>query len=839
AGAPLALTLIAVGDGSEAEVVPGDALADDAEHVLEIDAAITDRAGHPLEAAAVATFTTRDGTPPQPPILDPVVSPACFVQLMLTGLAEPGTRVAAEGDVRPASVIAAADGAFSLALEPTVGEGAVEVEVTAEDAAGNVSAPAYLAVELDCTAPRVTASDWDGGSMVSVRYSEALDPDSVVMGGSATLDGSFGPLPFTLEVAGAVVTLELAETPAADELPLRLALTSEITDAAGNAAVPYTQLFAEPGVGYFIIGEVFADRTSLELAGARVVLEEAGGPVAGDPTEVTADGRGRYRMPVVGSPVTVRIEAEGYLPAWRRVVPLAGAATLLFDVRLSERAAVWAVTGADRLEAGDARLTISGAAVPADGLEVALSPLSEQGLPDLLPLGWRPLAAAHVGLDDGVVLDPPAVLQLATSPPPDAVVARYDPEVHAWSAVADGATVEVAAAGSFALVVPDPEPTSPGLAVPGSFLPSAAAADPGVMSATLDLDPAVILPMETALATVTTQPASPVPSGHPVEVRLDELLHAVGGGVIVVPPTAVDLVLYRQPDGSLAASFGLGATETARRIALDEGVKNIVVRSLPGTIRTQDLVSPSGAELLGADGVGLEIPEGAVDRVLGVSLSARPTEPLPIALPPGLEAVAAADLDLGDTVLFLPATLSFPGAGESGGQYLLLSPVEAAGSTHWRLVGLGALEDERLVCGPAQLGGLPAPGVRRSGLYVLARPTGEAWALLAGTVLDVDGEPATATCLVTAAGGLAQLTDGAGAWAVAAPGGIVDLAALQLASFNAGSQEEPAAAGVVTDGLEIALQVVAPRVVATSPADGADRVSTAVPVTVDFSEPLD
>ncbi|HSN54350.1 MAG TPA: Ig-like domain-containing protein, partial [Candidatus Sulfomarinibacteraceae bacterium] len=46
-------------------------------------------------------------------------------------------------------------------------------------------------------------------------------------------------------------------------------------------------------------------------------------------------------------------------------------------------------------------------------------------------------------------------------------------------------------------------------------------------------------------------------------------------------------------------------------------------------------------------------------------------------------------------------------------------------------------------------------------------------------------------------------------------------------------------AGVVTDGLEIALQVVAPRVVATSPADGADRVSTAVPVTVDFSEPLD
>ena len=62
-----------------------------------------------------------------------------------------------------------------------------------------------------------------------------------------------------------------------------------------------------------------------------------------------------------------------------------------------------------------------------------------------------------------------------------------------------------------------------------------------------------------------------------------------------------------------------------------------------------------------------------------------------------LSRVAAADLDLGDTVLSAAATLSFPGAGEPDGQYLLLSPVEAAGSTHWRLVGLGSLVDERLV----------------------------------------------------------------------------------------------------------------------------------------------
>jgi hypothetical protein len=189
--------------------------------------------------------------------------------LQLTGAAEPGARVLAAGDVQPSSTTAAGDGSFTLALEPTVGEGALEVELTVEDAAGNRSRPAYLAVELDCTAPRVTASDWDGATTVSVRYSETLDPDTVSAGGSATLDGTFGPLPFTVEVARAVVTLELAETPAADELPLRLVLSSEIRDTAGNPAVPYQQLFAEPGAATFVAGEVFADRTSLEVAGAR------------------------------------------------------------------------------------------------------------------------------------------------------------------------------------------------------------------------------------------------------------------------------------------------------------------------------------------------------------------------------------------------------------------------------------------------------------------------------------------------------------------------------------------------------------------------------------------
>ncbi len=837
-GAPLAIAVAAVGAGAEAEVLPEGGLAADAAHGLEVTTGISDRAGHPLEAALSVGFTTLDAVPPEPPILDPVQSPACFATLEVAGRAEPGARVRAAGDVRPAAATAAADGAFGLALEPTVGEGAVVVQLVAEDAAGNASPPSRLEVELDCSAPRVSASDWNGRTTITVRYSETLDAATVEAGRSVTLAGPLAPLSFTVNVSGPTLSLELVEEPAVDDLPLRLALSSEITDAAGNAALPYTQLFAAPGAATFIAGEIFADGTSLELAGARVVLEEAGGPVSGEPPEVSADGRGRFRMPVAGSPVTVRIEADGYLPAWRRIVPVPGAATVLFDARLSERAAAQRVNGPAQLAAGGVRLTIPGAAVAGDGLDAALSPLGEQGLPALLPLGWRPLAAAHVELGE-LALDPPAVLELGASAPPGALTARYDPVAHAWVAEAAGSVVDVAGSGFFALLVADPEPTSPGIAVAGALLPSAAPADPGTMSAALVLEPPVILPMETALATVTVAPEAPVPSGYPVEARLDELLHVVDGGVIVAPPTAVDLVLYRRDDGSLAANFGLGASETARRIALDEGVKNIVVRSLPAEVRTQDLVGPAGAELLGADGVGLVVPENALDRVLGVRLGAQPLATLPLALPAGLEAVAAADLELGGAGLALAATLSFPGVGEPDAQYLLLSPAAIDGATRWRLVGLGALEDERLVCGPGQLAGLPAPGVRQGGLYVLARPLGEVWALLAGTVLDLDGEPAAASCLVTATGGLAQLAVGDGVYALAAPAGAVELAAEQLLSRDAGALTAAAEAGVLNDGLDIALEIVAPRVLATSPADGAERVGAAAPVTVDFSEPLD
>ncbi len=836
-GATLEVALSAVGDGSEIDVVPVEGLADDTEYLLEVDAAATDRAGHPLEAGRTATFSTLDSTPPQPPIVDAVVSPACFDTLEVTGLAEAGSRVIAAGDVHPASVDVEADGSFTLRLEAAVGEGAVEIEVTAEDPSGNQSTPSYVVVELDCSPPHVVSSNWDGDTTISVRFNEALDEATVAVGTSVVVDGQLGPLTFTVSMSGAELLIELVTPPQVGDLPLVLELSSEITDLAGNPATPYSQLFADPSATTFIAGEVFSDKNSLELPGARIVLEQDGAPIVGDPPVVTADGRGRFQLPVVSSPVVVRIEADGYLPTWRRSVPIPNTATLLFDVRLSERSDLVLIEDSTQVEVDSARLTISSASLPTGGVELEFSPVSEQGLPDLLPLGWRPLAAAHVGLPEDVALDPPAVLEFTAVVPPDAVIARYDEGSHAWISENLGGTLDVAQAGIFVLLAADPDPTSPGVVAIGSVLPTADPLEPSPMTATLTLDPPVILPMETSLATVVADPETITPSGHPVEARLDEVLHVVDGGVLVAPPVAIDLFLYRQPDDTLAATFGLGASETARRIALDAGVKTINIRTLPDEVRTQDLVGPDGAGLSSPDGIGLVVPPGALDRVIGIELAGQSLDALPLVLPAGLEAVSAANLGIGDSTFSVPATLSFPGAGEPDRQYLLLSPVEADGVSSWRLVGLGALEGDRIVCGPDQLAGFPAPGVSRTSLYVLARSTTEDWGLLTGAIFDVDGDPATANCLVTATGGLVQLADN-GIYALAAPAGTVDLSAEQLVSRNSGQLTATATAGDVSEGLDILIEVVRPRIIATSPANGADRVSTATTITVDFSEPL-
>jgi hypothetical protein len=137
-----------------------------------------------------------------------------------------------------------------------------------------------------------------------------------------------------------------------------------------------------------------------------------------------------------------------------------------------------------------------------------LTPLSAQGLPGLLPLGWSPLAAFDVRADSPVGPG----LEVTIEGLPDGMLhlARFDSGSRAWTMVqaelaptASTLTVALEGTGAFALVTPDADPAP--------VVPAAGEALPGVAQADL---PA------TAVGQAAVQPAILPPSGGKATGRL-------------------------------------------------------------------------------------------------------------------------------------------------------------------------------------------------------------------------------------------------------------------------------------------------------------------------------
>ncbi len=705
-GVPIQVQVALDAAATAATVTPVGGLQSGVEHHLTVQTGITDRAGRVLAAAAQAHFTTTDVTPPPAPQVDPLPSPACVTAAQVSGHAEPGARIEVTGTVQPAQITAGADGAFAVSVTPTVPAGAVSLTVTAVDAAGNRSAAVPLLFDLDCQPPQVVDATWTrpadpGQTVITVRFSEPPAPATLVAGSTVQVAGSSGALGFASALAGNVLELTLAQRPADSELPVTLDLTQQVTDLAGNAlATPFRRLFTDGQSLTLVAGEVFDDATSLPLAGVRVTLVEDGGPVADPHPYVYTDGRGRFQLPVAGSPVTVRAERDGFAPGWRRVVPQPGFSTLVFDLRLTPLGEIHHLSGSAELSTPGFTLTVPAAAVPSEGLDLKLTPLSEQGLPNLLPPGWSVDRAVCV--DASVSLTPPAALTLTGSLPPDGVLATFDAVTQAWTAVAMSAVLNVTASGVWAVVVPDPPPGGPGQAAAGFPLPAATQADPGELTGQLALDPPTILPTQIATGSLDVTPTYPFASGLAVEASLDEALTLVDGRTLVQPPAATDLVVYRH-DTSYRAVFRLGASDEARRLSLSQGVREVRVRALPAGARTENLVGPAGGTVAYPQGVGLVVAAGALSGMTSVDLADRPADLLPIPLPAGLASERVVSLELG-AALLVPAELSFPLGPEPDVQHLVLVPLAIEDVTVWRLVGVAVRDGDRLECAPT-----PAP----------------------------------------------------------------------------------------------------------------------------------
>ncbi len=477
-------------------------------------------------------------------------------------------------------------------------------------------------------------------------------------------------------------------------------------------------------------------------------------------------------------------------------------------------------------------------------------------MPRLLPFGWSPRAAVWIGPEE-VELLLPARLTLPVDASPGSTVAwvHLDPETRVWRV--EGVTalglaeldLPVAAAGAWVVVEADPPPFAVPTAVLGEplgSLPTPPASEETLLGATLVFDPETVLPGQRSRATVDYSATEAAASGSTVTLSIVEGLQLLDGTTRTEPAYRADVVVYRTMEGA-RSRFLLAASEAARLLPIELGEENVRVVRYGGEIVRGNVVGPQGGSVLDPSGDRIDLPAGALVRPTPVQLEPAAEGTLPLPVPEGFAFAGALRLDLSGETLLESATLFLalaeaPPAGETG----ILFGFESShgGDAAWRPLatispsGSGWHSDAIDLDDPADLAW---PGVRRGGTYLFARALAHL-GFVRGTVFDVGGAT-LANALVASTGATAvewlQLSGGDGRYAYPAWVGPVALAAAKPSTGDQGSGSALLSAAGERVDLDLALAVVRPSVVSTTPAAGATAVPVGIEPVVQFSEPVE
>ena len=473
-----------------------------------------------------------------------------------------------------------------------------------------------------------------------------------------------------------------------------------------------------------------------------------------------------------------------------------------------------------------------------------LTPLSGQGLPGLLPLGYSPIVA--FGLDAST---PPASASVRVAPLPDLLLhlVTYDADLHAWTLVASALQPEegalelaVSGLGTWALVAVDP--ADPPLALPpvGGTLAAApfAAIPEGATSRTLADPPSLPASGGTSHGRIEIDSPQPLPSGTVVQAVLTETYHLTSGAVSSSDERYEDLLLYRADvDGVVtpaAGVSGLGAEApivASRRFAdteLEEG--RVHLRILSGREDARAAGGSAAVTVTSGD-ASFSVPAGALAEDTAVAFRRSSAFSPGTAGAPGFTALAEFLIDLGGATLGLAGELSVPAAGAPAGGSFFVARAELVGAeTRYQVVAWAERDGDRIVTRSRP----PLPGVRQGGRYVLYHAV-PAVAFLAGTVrAGGQAEPALVTTSRLPFVGIAGSD---GVYSVITLAGTVRASARVLGTSLVGTADAEVAAGSVLP-LDIHLAEAITTATVT-PAAGATGVPVSRQVEIETSAPLD
>jgi hypothetical protein len=366
-------------------------------------------------------------------------------------------------------------------------------------------------------------------------------------------------------------------------------------DRAGNVATDSVDVRVVADGA--IVGQVLSDATGLPLEGATVHI--------GSDTRPT-DAQGRYTLPTDRASIVLSIERNEMTSVSRVVSMASGVGTVPVDARLTPLAAEVIVgaegsvlTALSTVGSGPATPSPAGSGsssgssgststpsapttidplisivVPATvaGVGMRLTPLSAQGLPDLLPLGWSPIAAfdlrAAAAVQGDLTLRATFAQAQAAALGGTLTLVEYRSLLQSWVVVrrdlAPNAThiieTGLPGTGAFALVMPDMDPP---IVVPaeGDPLIGVSAIEIPIGATTQgSVEPAVIPPTGgTARGQLRVDSPAPLPSGTLVQAEVTERFTLPSSQIASEEQRRQDIVLYRAPGRTIAPGAGNGS----------------------------------------------------------------------------------------------------------------------------------------------------------------------------------------------------------------------------------------------------------------------------------------
>ena len=467
--------------------------------------------------------------------------------------------------------------------------GVLAVVARATDTSGN-AAESSLDIPVneirDTTPPTVTLTapaDAYPGQLIDVS---ATASDA---GGIATVAfGVDGANLASLTTAPFATTYRVADTASPGTT---LAVTARATDYAALTADTATsvRVISVPTLSRGVVtGEAFDDATGLPLGGALVTasgVDASGIPYAG---QLTADARGRFTLRTAAGDLRLRISKPGYTTVNRVVTVAASTAVAMFDARLTPLRAAVPVAGSLGTGIGDdaARLVLAPGSTTMS--QLAVTPVSQQGLAGRLPFGWSPVGAADVA-PAGSPFAGAATLKVANAFAVAAgapiVVAQWDPAMLAWRAVGeavlDGSTNTLSGSlpstGQFAFLVADVVPAPPPPAVLGEAIVGVATpVVPASVTTTIDPEPRILFYRPGALSTVRGRldAAVALTSGLHIVGRVSESYRFFSGDEVHPEAFESDLTFYQVPGATTRSAADVVVTPSLsfEAAALERGV---------------------------------------------------------------------------------------------------------------------------------------------------------------------------------------------------------------------------------------------------------------------------